>query len=119
MVVIVRYEGIEPVIFSIDPEFVKEVSVKQFENFQSTMEFDVKDEEMTLDVATGEKWKALRKILSPTFTSGKLKGMLEPIGGIADKAIDHWEDLAKQNPVQDVKKLIEGTNPMIQIHRGG
>jgi cytochrome P450 len=38
-------------------------------------------------VSKGDTWRALRKKLSPTFTSGKLKSMLRPMEDVAEKLI--------------------------------
>ncbi len=68
-----KYDGIHPAIFTIDPDFIKEVLIKQFDNFTDAFDFNVAQDQETLDIATGEKWRQLRKMMSPTFTSGKLK----------------------------------------------
>ena len=44
-------------------------------------------------------------MMSPTFSSGKLKGMLEPVEDIADKAINHLEEQVKINSEIDMKPL--------------
>ena len=46
-----RYNGVAPTIVTIDPEFIKEVTVKQFENFADTFDWEVHDDQMTLDLA--------------------------------------------------------------------
>jgi len=67
--------------------------------------------------------------MSPTFSSGKLKGMLEPVEDIADQAINHLEEQVKSNPEIDMKPLLQGfTLDAISrvafgmntnVHRGG
>ena len=59
-------------------------------------------------VYSGDAWRALRKMMSPTFSSGKLKGMLEPVEDIADKAINHLEEQVKINSEIDMKPLLQG-----------
>ena len=85
------YNGQRPTIVTVDPEFIKEVTVKQFDNFSDTFDLppSVPDNQKTLSLATGDEWRALRKILSPTFTTGKLKGMLEPMDELADRTIEY------------------------------
>ena len=48
--------------------------IKQFDNFTDTFQLPsgIPDNQKTLDLASGDEWRALRKILSPTFTTGKL-----------------------------------------------
>ena len=48
-----RYEGITPVIVTIDPEIIKEVTVKQFDNFTDAFDFQTDDDTTTLDIAKG------------------------------------------------------------------
>ena len=62
---------------------------------------------MHLD-SRGDTWRALRKMMTPTFTSGKLKGMLQPVEGIADQAINHLEEQVKVNSEIDLKPLLQG-----------
>ena len=46
-----RYDGVTPSIVTIDPEFIKEVTVKQFDNFTDTFSWEVPPEQATLDIA--------------------------------------------------------------------
>ena len=73
-----KYDGRSAMIVTIDPEIIKEVLIKQFENFTDITDFNFPDKHMSLDIAKGEQWRELRKELSPTFTSGKLKSMMAP-----------------------------------------
>ena len=83
------YEGSTPVVLTVDADLIKEVYIKNFDHFQKRMEFDVPDKYKTLDLLIGEDWKYVRKTLSPVFTTGKLKTMIDPIQEVADKLIDH------------------------------
>ena len=104
-----KYDGSIPTIRTIDPEFIKEVTVKQFENFHASLDLPLTDDQITLDLAQGETWKALRKILSPTFTTGRLKEMVEPITGMADRTIDFLVDEIKRQPNKmDIKPVVQG-----------
>ena len=58
-------------------------------------------------MSRGEVWRSLRKILSPTFTSGKLKSMLEPIEETVDNLIKHLGTLAEQNAAVNVKPIYQ------------
>jgi cytochrome P450 family 6 len=94
---------------TIDPEFIKQVVVKQFDNFTDTFDVETPDDMTTLDISKGDAWRGLRKLLSPTFTSGKMKGMLEPMEAIADKVLDHLSGEVAKHPNQlDLKHIIQG-----------
>ena len=97
------YEGSMPTIATMDSSILKGILVKEFDAFRDrlTPNFKMDDKYLTLDISGGEQWKSLRKFLSPTFTSGKLKGMIEPIEKLVDKLIDHirgrMEKVSKNN----------------------
>ena len=61
-----------------DPEMIKTVMIKDFEYMVDRREFKFNDEllDSMLTVLNGEQWKEMRSIVSPIFTSGKLKAML-------------------------------------------
>ena len=46
-----RYEGVTPCIVTIDPEIIKEVTVKQFDNFTDVMDIEFSPGQTTLDVS--------------------------------------------------------------------
>ena len=45
----------------------------------------------------------MRKGLSPTFTSGKIKGMLDLLEGGIDQMIDHLEEVTDKDTLVEVK----------------
>ena len=53
-------------------------------------------------------WRNLRKKLSPTFTSGRLKRMLEPMENVADKFVRHLETCAREGVEVDMKAAMKG-----------
>ena len=103
------YEMCEPWVNVADPALIKAITVKSFEHFSAhwgvgTMESKF----VTLDQAMGQEWKDLRKGLTPTFTSGKIKGMLALIGSSVDNMVEHLEEVVTQdNPVVDVKNVFQ------------
>lgn len=60
----------------------------------------------------GEVWRELRKSLSPVFTSGKLKSMMEPMGEVSDLLVEEVAKQAKNSPNEELvlKKLFQGKN---------
>ncbi|XP_066905465.1 uncharacterized protein [Halyomorpha halys] len=68
----------KPTLVIKDPEYIQVVLVKEFSSFKDRLLVKIPESDLLsqhLINVEGDKWKALRKKLSPTFTSGRLKGM--------------------------------------------
>jgi cytochrome P450 family 6 len=102
-----KYEGSEPTIVTIDPDLIKAIMVKHFDSFSDIINWEYADHQITLDLSGGEQWKALRKVMSPTFSSGKLKSMMEPMDAVVDNLVSHLEKEIKKNPVVSVKEVFQ------------
>lgn len=72
------YEFASPAVLLKDPELIKLIAIKDFDHFTDHKTFDM-DEELlfskSLVSLKGEKWKSMRHLLSPAFTSSKMKSM--------------------------------------------
>lgn len=67
-----------PVFLPISVDMVKLVLTKNFESFEDRgFHSDEKHDPMCTSIitTTGEKWRKMRTVMSPTFTSGKIKAM--------------------------------------------
>ncbi|XP_077285097.1 cytochrome P450 6B7-like [Arctopsyche grandis] len=67
-----------PELLIRDPELIKSILVKDFDHFYDRFFENVRlYEPLSANVInlTGERWKTLRKKLTPTFTTGKMKNM--------------------------------------------
>ena len=92
-----------------DPDIIKAVYVKNFEEFGDMVDNPHYEDKMkTIDLAQGQDWKNIRKTLSPTFTTGKLKAMLEPITEVADKSMKHLDKLVEKNEPIAMKNFFQG-----------
>ena len=69
-----------PTTMISDPDMIREIAVKQFPDFQDRTQSLAVPKFWTLSVnnAVGAHWRFLRRTLTPTFSSGKMKKM-EPI----------------------------------------
>lgn len=84
-----------PLYLIRDPELIKHVTVKDFEHFTDLMVFTDDIEEPILkkhlQVLKGQKWKDMRSILSPAFTSSKMKIILVLIKEICQQLTTYLE----------------------------
>ncbi|XP_040284650.1 cytochrome P450 3A9-like isoform X2 [Bufo bufo] len=73
------YDGRQPVLAILDPVIIKAILVKEcYTNFINRRNFGLNGPlDSALTIAEDEQWKRIRTVLSPTFTSGKLKEMFQ------------------------------------------
>ncbi|XP_053212551.1 uncharacterized protein LOC128396055 [Panonychus citri] len=71
------YDGLQPHLVVGDPELLRHICVKDFHIFPQSFRFASLHpiEESFLINVCGDKWKRIRSLLTPTFSSGKLKKM--------------------------------------------
>ncbi|NXC51417.1 CP3AL protein, partial [Penelope pileata] len=101
------YDGRQPALVVMDPQIIKTVLVKEcystFTNRRPTELAGVLTNAISL--AEDEQWKRLRTMLSPTFTSGKLKEMFPTIkhyGEMLVKNVQRRVEKDSSVPVKDI-----------------
>ncbi|NXU86524.1 CP3A9 protein, partial [Xiphorhynchus elegans] len=92
------YDGRQPVLAVTDPQIIKSVLVKDcYSTFTNRRHVDLAGVlTNAVSLAEDEQWKRLRTVLSPTFTSGKLKEMF-PI-------MKHYGEVLVKNVQKQVEK---------------
>ncbi|XP_049832756.1 cytochrome P450 6k1-like [Schistocerca gregaria] len=107
-----RYVGFygfhRPLLLIRDPELIRHVLIKDFGTFHDRGLF-IDDEEPLnkhLFFLAGKKWRQLRIKLSPTFTSGKLKGMFKTIQDCGQEMVDVIGEMVDRGESVEVRELI-------------
>lgn len=106
------YEFFRPILVINDPDVIKHILVKDFEHFSNRRKFDrkasTKERDMVsmemLSVKNSEEWKGLRSIVTPIFTSGKIKSMFPLVCDKADALVKFSMKQASKNSYVDMKK---------------
>ncbi|KAF6029389.1 CYP3A4 [Bugula neritina] len=85
------FQGRTPVLDVADVEFVKEVTIKEFSSFMNRRTLIDEDSITANHVGeiTSDHWKHIRTLLTPTFTSGKLKQMYPVIQRCSQRFVKH------------------------------
>lgn len=100
------YLFFRPVLLIRDPELCRQVLVDEFQSFHDRGVYYNEERDpisASLFALEGSRWKALRQSLTPTFSSGKLKGMVETILSVGKTLDNYMAPLAGENKVVDVK----------------
>ncbi|KAF6023225.1 CYP3A4 [Bugula neritina] len=100
-----QFRGRRPQLCVADVEVLKEITIKQLQNFrnhESLLEGEDNIHTRHVGAVMDEHWKHVRSILTPTFTSGKLKLMFPVIKNCADKLVSHLKS-TNSEPV-DIKE---------------
>ena len=86
------YRGPNPVITTTCPEILKEVFIKDAENFVDRPLLDRSDNIPHLINMRGQDWKRARGVLATTFTAAKMKKMSGIMGGTIQTMMKLLED---------------------------
>ena len=95
-----RYLGImdfnTPVAVLRDPELIKEICVKNFDNFLDHQSFlDAEIDPLfgkSVSFLKGDRWKVMRNTLSPSFTASKMKFIFELIAKCSRDFVQYFID---------------------------
>lgn len=107
------YQGYKPVLCISDPELIKQVMIKDFGSFVNRQRIANRGEidKHNLFSLEGDDWKRVRAIASPSFTSGKLRGMNALMNYCVDKLVAYFDRITKDGPgtaVIDTKEVLTG-----------
>uniref|UniRef100_A0A8C4LH20 Cytochrome P450 3A n=1 Tax=Equus asinus asinus TaxID=83772 RepID=A0A8C4LH20_EQUAS len=101
------YHGTKPVLAITDPDMIKTVLVKEcysvFTNRRPFGPFGFMKSAISL--SEDEQWKRIRTLLSPTFTSGKLKEMFPILGQYGDVLVRNLKKEAEKGKPITLKDI--------------
>ncbi|XP_012790154.2 cytochrome P450 3A12-like [Sorex araneus] len=101
------YDGRQPVLAVTDPDMIKTILVKEcYSVFTNRRAIGpVGFMKAAISVAEDEQWKRIRSLLSPTFTSGKLKDMFPIIAQYGDSLVKNLRKDADQGMFVNLKEV--------------
>ena len=103
------YDFMNPVIVIRDLELIKSIGVKNFESFPDHRTFIEESWDplfgKNLFSLKGEKWHNVRSLLSPAFTSSKMKAMYKLISQCAINFTEFLAKDTKSNKIRDIKDV--------------
>uniref|UniRef100_A0A8C6DSX8 unspecific monooxygenase n=1 Tax=Moschus moschiferus TaxID=68415 RepID=A0A8C6DSX8_MOSMO len=102
------FEGKQPLLLITDPEVIKTVLVKEcYSVFTNRRIFGpLGSMKNAVSVAEDEQWKRIRTLLSPTFTSGKLKEMFPIIAKYGDVLVRNLRKEAEKGKSVNMKDIL-------------
>ncbi|RWS14119.1 cytochrome P450-like protein, partial [Dinothrombium tinctorium] len=101
------YDGTVPSLVVSDPDLLKQVLVKNFNLFPNRRPFEVNDPiaERALDLLRDEEWKRIRSIVTPTFSSGKIRRMKPLIMQCVQNTLHYLDEVAARNEHLNLKSF--------------
>ena len=103
------YNARLPCLVTIDFDILRDVFVKDTETFASRNRLTTGDplhENMINNISDYKKWKHIRSLMSPTFSSGKLKRMMPRLNKCAQQMLSHLEQPAKDGKSIEMKDTV-------------
>ncbi|XP_067142854.1 uncharacterized protein [Centruroides vittatus] len=98
------YMGFKPQISIGDPDILKRILVKDFNMFHNRMKLKSGNKlfDKMLSLLEDDDWKRIRCIMSPTFSSGKIRKMAYLVKECAEKFSENLKKIADENKTQSV-----------------
>ncbi|KAI4456043.1 cytochrome p450 [Holotrichia oblita] len=102
------YQFFKPTYIPIDPEYVKDILIRDFPHFADRgIYHNEKDQPIlrNLFFMEGNDWKSMRMKLSPTYTSGKMKMMFKTMLECSIPLVKRIRELTESNQTIDIKDV--------------
>ncbi|TRY80861.1 hypothetical protein TCAL_07803 [Tigriopus californicus] len=105
-----QFQFSEPQVMVKDLELAKNIMIKDFDYFMDRRPFEILGKEKLnkimgrmLTSLKGDQWKTMRSIVSPVFTSGKLKSMTVLVNKVGDDFVEHMAKYSKSGEAFNAK----------------
>uniref|UniRef100_A0A8C7C129 Cytochrome P450 3A n=1 Tax=Neovison vison TaxID=452646 RepID=A0A8C7C129_NEOVI len=101
------YDGRQPVLAIMDLDMIKTILVKECYSVFTNRRFlgPVGFMKNSVSMSDDEEWKRIRTLLSPTFTSGKIKEMFPIIGQYGDMLVRNVRKEAEKGKPINLKDI--------------
>ncbi|XP_056638506.1 probable cytochrome P450 6a20 [Diorhabda sublineata] len=103
------YRATSPVLLVRDPDFVKNIFVRDFKHFHDNdIEIDKEVDPIfgrNPFVMKGDEWKSKRAQLTTLFTSGKIKGMYQFLLRSSNRMVQYIEDETKSSNEFEAREI--------------
>ncbi|XP_060779652.1 thromboxane-A synthase [Neoarius graeffei] len=98
------YLARQPVVVIADPDMLRQVMVKEFHNFPNRMRLRMATKPMTdsLLMLRDEQWKRVRSILTPSFSTAKMKQMVPLIHEATETLLNNLKVYAESGESFDI-----------------
>ncbi|GIY17062.1 cytochrome P450 3A13 [Caerostris extrusa] len=102
-----HFEANNPLLSVADPTLLRDILVKDFPTFNSRRIFSTGDKviDNMLTIIRGEDWKRVRTIVTPTFTTGKIRRMLNIFKDCSETLANNFIALKKEGKYMDAKRM--------------
>ncbi|GFU00310.1 cytochrome P450 3A14 [Nephila pilipes] len=102
-----HFQGSAPLLSVADPELLRNIMVKDFQFFTNRRGLKTGDTitECMLQLLEGEDWKRVRTIVTPTFTTGKIKRMMDIFTSCSKVLVENFRKVAEKGEPVDAKKI--------------
>lgn len=103
------YMGLKAIVIPRDPRIIQHMLVKESFNFSHrgiNANEDVDKMVSNLFLQNGEKWRDSRRMLSPAFTTGRLKEMFDTIVKCADSLHEHIGQYVKSGEIIEIGEVL-------------
>ncbi|XP_072168352.1 cytochrome P450 3A6-like [Diadema setosum] len=99
----------QPVIALSDPDMVREIAVKSFNNFPNHLSFVLKSRpfDKGLTGLKDQHWKDVRNVITPTFSAAKMKKMAGLINECCDYLVKNIGARQQKDDEVDVNSVFE------------
>ncbi|KAF8796996.1 Cytochrome P450 3A11 like protein [Argiope bruennichi] len=101
------FEANTPILTIGVPTLLRDIMVKDFPSFTSRRKVVTGDKvvDKMLSIVQGDDWKRIRSIITPTFTTGKLKRMLSIFKDCSETLVKNFKAAAEEGKPVDAKRI--------------
>ncbi|KAG8176924.1 hypothetical protein JTE90_018707 [Oedothorax gibbosus] len=103
-----HFEGSKPFLSVANPALLRDVLVKDFPTFPSRRVFSTGDataDSILIVMKGGEDWKRIRSIVTPTFSTGKIRRMLSILKDSSKTVVENFKKSSKNGETIDAKRM--------------
>ncbi|GFT91052.1 cytochrome P450 3A31 [Nephila pilipes] len=102
-----HFEANRALLSVADTDLLREIFVKDFHMFSERRSMNTSDRIISkmMSVVNGEDWKRIRTIVTPTFTTGKIRRMVGIFKECSETLVENFKSISEKGDPVETKKV--------------